>query len=209
MKISHDFVIKSSLKLSNGNIVVTGLSTNISNHYKNYNHIGFLIDSNGHYLNSKPLPYASLNLFENENSLYNMYTTETICVDCGMFIGDVFQSEYDLSLMPLFSGFNNSFVGYSLPSNNQNGFAHTSFSNIIYQDTSIFLVDLATNNATDYIFNENEISESFRIDNNKVIYKTLNQEMFIGDTLTNFTDTLDIGSSIVPLKVPNHFIYKL
>lgn len=206
MKISHDFVIKSSLKLSNGNIVVTGLSTNISNHYKNYNHIGFLIDSNGHYLNSKPLPYASLNLFENENSLYNMYTTETICVDCGMFIGDVFQSEYDLSLMPQLSGFNNSFAGYSLLSNNLNGFGHTSFSNIIYQDTSIFLVDLATNNVTNYLFNENEISESFRFDDNKVIYKTLNQEVYIGDTLTNFTDTLDIGSGIIPIKIPNHYI---
>jgi hypothetical protein len=206
IKTSHDFIPKSSLKLSNGNIIVTGFATNISNHYKNYNHIGFLIDSNGHYLNSNPLPYASLNLFENKNALYNMYTTETICVDCGMYIGDVFQSEYDLSLVQQISGFNNSFVGYSFHSNNLNGFAHTSFSNIIYQDTSIFLVNLSTNNVTNYIFNENEISESFRFDDNKVIYKTLNQEVYIGDTLTNFTDTLDIGSGIIPIKISNHYI---
>lgn len=105
-----------------------------------------------------------------------------------------------------FAAFDNPLVQYSMPSNVLNGYAHTPTSNIIFQDTSIFFMDLAISGVTNYIYNQDEIVESFMIDENKVLYESFNQVVFIGDTLVNFTDTLGYGISIVPIKIPGHYL---
>lgn len=98
-KVAKDFTPKSLLRLSDGNAVVTGFAATVAFQNYNYKHIGALIDSNGHLIRSQFLPYASLNLFEHENNIYNMWTDECVCVDCGLYIGDVRSSVYDLNMI--------------------------------------------------------------------------------------------------------------
>lgn len=208
LKIDHKSTFTDGFLASNGEIIITGESESQYNGFTNYNYYLTSIDSNGVKTNQTRNGNRIFSIFEGKDGLiYNAYNELLNCINCWTIMYSIQLESYDLQLNPNYLSFENSFetdpyYGQTI----QNGNAHTLSHQILFRDTAIYLVNNEGNVDASYS-NTLNIHQSLPFQTNEILFETIDQKVYIGDTTIFIFDSL-VGYRLSGVSNDNGYLLK-